>query len=296
MTQALAGDCIVKVYPRFRDQRVEFLGEGWDFRVFAVGDIWIFRFPKHDAGALSLGVERELLPRLAEWLTLPIPDHELYARSFREPRWPFAGYRRLAGVPGDTVRAVDRAVTAGQLGAFLSELHEYPVDRVLAAGVPEDPDPVARMRRRTVAQLERSLPLGRGGYLQPEQILDALDAANPNSLVGEHCLVHNDLWAEHVLIDSESGSVAGIIDWGDAVVGDPAVDFAGLYAWFGEAWVSEILTHYRRPVDAGFLSRVRFLAICMAVHNITLGNSRKYSPWVVAGQRALRLALDRQGG
>ncbi len=291
MTLELAGECIVKVYPRFRGQPLELLGEGWDFRVFAVGDAWVFRFPKHGAGAASLDVERNLLPHLAGWLTLPIPDHELYARAFREPCWPFAGFRRLAGVPGDTVRAVDRAVTGGQLGAFLAKLHEYPVDRALAAGVPEDPDPVTRMKRRTVEQLKQPLELGCGGDLRPEQILDALDATNTNRPIGERCLVHNDLWAEHVLIDSESGSVAGIIDWGDAVIGEPAVDFAGLYAWFGKAWVAEILTSYP-PVDAGFLSRVRFLAICMAVHNITLGLSQRHSPWVVAGQKALRLALD----
>ena len=47
----------------------------------------------------------------------------------------------------------------------------------------------------------------------------------------------DERWAEHVLINPHSGSVNAIIDWGDTAIGDPAVDFAGLYTWYGESWM-----------------------------------------------------------
>jgi aminoglycoside phosphotransferase (APT) family kinase protein len=46
-------------------------------------------------------------------------------------------------------------------------------------------------------------------------------------------LVHNDLAAEHVLGDPESGMPTGVIDWSDMALGAPVVDFAGLFHWSG---------------------------------------------------------------
>jgi aminoglycoside phosphotransferase (APT) family kinase protein len=51
--------------------------------------------------------------------------------------------------------------------------------------------------------------------------------AEVDSLTGfEPTFIHNDLSAPHLLV--HNGKLAGVIDWGDAVVGDPARD----YAWF----------------------------------------------------------------
>ena len=41
-----------------------------------------------------------------------------------------------------------------------------------------------------------------------------------------HSLIHGDLQAEHVLVDS--GGVSGVIDWSDAGLGDPHYDLAVL--------------------------------------------------------------------
>jgi aminoglycoside phosphotransferase (APT) family kinase protein len=40
---------------------------------------------------------------------------------------------------------------------------------------------------------------------------------------------HNDLGIEHVLIDPGTWTVTGIIDWSDAAIVDPAIDFGLLY-------------------------------------------------------------------
>jgi aminoglycoside phosphotransferase (APT) family kinase protein len=51
--------------------------------------------------------------------------------------------------------------------------------------------------------------------------------AEVETLVGfEPALVHADLGAEHLLV--RDGRLAGVIDWGDARVGDPALDYAWL--------------------------------------------------------------------
>ena len=42
----------------------------------------------------------------------------------------------------------------------------------------------------------------------------------------EPSLLHADLSSEHLLV--RDGRLAGVIDWGDARVGDPALDYAKL--------------------------------------------------------------------
>ncbi|MBU4330374.1 MAG: hypothetical protein KKB53_07725 [Acidobacteria bacterium] len=46
--------------------KVEFLGEEWDFQVFEVDSGWLFRFPKREEFATKLSMECRLLPDLAD--------------------------------------------------------------------------------------------------------------------------------------------------------------------------------------------------------------------------------------
>jgi aminoglycoside phosphotransferase (APT) family kinase protein len=46
---------------------------------------------------------------------------------------------------------------------------------------------------------------------------------------------HNDLGIEHVLVDPGTWTVTGVIDWSDAAIVDPAVDFGLLYRDLGPA-------------------------------------------------------------
>ena len=76
---------------------------------------------------------------------------------------------------------------------------------------------------------------------------------------------------------------------GDVVIGDPAVDFAGLYTWFGKSWVEKVLADYSRTLDTEGMARARYLAACQAVHTVALGQELLYSHWVKKGRAALRL-------
>lgn len=40
--------------------------------------------------------------------------------------------------------------------------------------------------------------------------------------------LHADINTENILIEPKDGSIAGVLDWSDAKVGDPCVDFAGV--------------------------------------------------------------------
>jgi aminoglycoside phosphotransferase (APT) family kinase protein len=68
-------------------------------------------------------------------------------------------------------------------------------------------------------------------------------------------LIHGDLGAEHVLVDGDR--ITGVIDWGDAAIGDPAVDHGRLMRDLG-------------PI-AGGGDRARFYAVCTAIEDLAFG-------------------------
>ena len=285
LTAESAKDIITAAFPRFRGMQVELLDEGWDFQVFEVDAEWLFRFPKREESATKLSMECRLLPDLADWVSLPIPRHEYCAELHESLDWPFARYKKLPGIAGDVSKSVDQHRVARQLGLFLTRLHAYPVDKAREAGVPERSDLVAHWRNKSREQLNRIVDLN----VDPSNLRRYLENDVPLSFEGASRLVHNDLWAEHILVDPRSGSVSGIIDWGDAAISDPAVDFAGLYTWYGEKWLEHVLAYYSRTPDTEIISRSRYLATCLAIHNITLGQDLGRSQWIKAGQEALRL-------
>ena len=61
------------------------------------------------------------------------------------------------------------------------------------------------------------------------------------------------------------------IDWTDVEIGDPAFDFGCLWVWHGEPFVQEVIRHYRRDVDSGFLERIRLYGICSAIADAYYG-------------------------
>jgi aminoglycoside phosphotransferase (APT) family kinase protein len=287
LTAKSAKAVITTAIPEFRGARVELLDEGWDFQVFEVDGRWLFRFPKREASVAKLNTECKLLPGLGKWVSLPVPNYEYFCESPENSGQPFAGYRKLPGIGGDISKMVDRHGIARQLGVFLTRLHTYPVDKAREAGVQEERDLVVHLRDRSREQLRKLDGLN----MNLDLLHRYLENDSPVSFEGAASLVHNDLWAEHILVDGPSNGVSGIIDWGDIVIGDPAIDFACLYAWYGESWLENVLAHYTGKLDAEVISRSRYLAACLAIHNITLGRDMDRIQWVEAGYAALQLVL-----
>ena len=61
--------------------------------------------------------------------------------------------------------------------------------------------------------------------------IEAALAARAPAPPRRRALIHGDLGAEHVFVDD--GRISGVIDWGDAAIGDPALDHGRLLRDFG---------------------------------------------------------------
>jgi len=288
LNERMAGAIITAAFPEFRGTRVEMLDEGWDFRVFEVDSGWLFRFPKRETSEAKLNLEYKLLSGLGEWVTLPVPSYKYFCESHENSIWPFAGYRKLPGTGGNTSKMVDHNRVARQLGVFLSSLHSYPVEKARDVGVSEQHDLVAHWQDRSRKQL-RGLNAQK---LNLDLLHHYLENDTPVSYQGSPSLVHGDLWPLHILVDPSSGGVSGIIDWGDTFIGDPAVDFACLYTWYGKSWVENVLSQYTGKLDEEIIHRSRYLAACMAIHCITIGQELGFVHWINDGYAALGFVFD----
>jgi aminoglycoside phosphotransferase (APT) family kinase protein len=81
-------------------------------------------------------------------------------------------------------------------------------------------------------------------------------------------LCHNDLRAEHIILGEGGRTVSGIIDWSDAVLGDPAQDLALLWLDFGPDVLDRVLASYHGPHDGDLRRRTRWFTARAGVEGV----------------------------
>ena len=80
---------------------------------------------------------------------------------------------------------------------------------------------------------------------------------------------HNDLGDEHIVMGAGGAEVAGVIDWSDAILGDPARDLALLWLDFGTVVVDNVLAGYQGPVEGDLRARSWWYAAHAGVEGLT---------------------------
>ncbi len=251
--QLLTADVVVQLvreqFPDLAGQPVQPFGAGWDNELFAVGSDWLLRFPRRGERVQWLIREVAVSKIVAAALGDLVPRLELRgAPSARYP-YPFAGYRRLPGV------AVDRRVgrsdgLAGEVGHALARLHRIDVGHLPAAPSAASTDWAslqASLRDRAPRATEL---LGDELRARAGPYLLGLEACPER--YGPRCVIHNDICPDHLLVDPNDGRLCGLIDLGDATVGDPVVDFVGLIGVGGFGFIASVLDAYDLPLGVGF--------------------------------------------
>lgn len=284
---------IAASYPDFPVRSWRYAQQGWDSITLLVNDDYIFRFARRPDVAVRLAREAALLPALADALPLPIPCFEYVDRD-PERGVRFVGYRAIPGEPlsAASLAAVDESQYAEQLGDFLAALHSFPTAEARQLGVPGGDVTEWRSEYRAFYDelREHIFPLLTKDERQDvatfwEAYLD--DDAN---FAFAPALIHRDLGPEHILCATASGSITGVIDWGDASIGDPAIDFTGLYCDIGEPFAQRVLASYQRLIeDQGiFWRRVRFYGAIAPFHEIRFGQYEGDEGHIQHGLECLR--------
>ena len=262
---------IAQAFPELAVRTLDYFAAGWDYALWQANGEWLFRFPLRVECAEPLRTEARLLRELAGRVSLPVPGPEYVSDGCEEFPPPFFGYCKLPGVPLSDLTLSDTGLAeiALQLGRFLTELHHFPPARAIELGVPSFTTESWRQeyrefRARCSREVSPLLALAErraverfwDGYLND----DAMFAFTP-------VLIHADLGVEHVLVDETTAGVTGVIDFADARVGDPALDFVGLDGPLRGA----VLANYERPLDATLLDRAERYRQIGPFHEVLYG-------------------------
>ncbi|HZX04602.1 phosphotransferase [Kribbella sp.] len=204
------------------------IGEGWDSHAWAEGP-WLHRAPRRPEIWPRLLAEVTLLPWLAPQLPLPVPAPELTVD----------GVRHLM-LPGEPLTGGD--VEAGRaLGAFLKALHSVDPTEAVVYGALDAATATAAKTAELEEFRQQIVPL------LPAEVQDQAGQLLDRVAQVRTSLIHCDFGPEHIL--TVDGRITGIIDWTDAVIGDPALDLCWPLNGAPEAVRTGVLEVYRPTPD-----------------------------------------------
>lgn len=258
---------------------------------------WIFRFPRNSAVAGNLQKEQAVLPVVASRVAFDVPRFE-HVGTWRDQ--PYAGYRRipgrpLSGHPFTGSKLADEA--AGSMAEVLSSLHDIPTSLVAEACAIE---PTVDAWRQRYCALRDEVRVQVSPLLN-SRVRDAVERGFNRFLdeklatLKDVALVHCDLGCEHILIGDAGTAVTGLIDFEDATIGDPTIDFVGIYVTYGMEAVGRIRASYRWELDEHFEQRLRFYTWMASCHEMLYGLEEGREDLVEDGIEGLRIRLSNAG-
>jgi aminoglycoside phosphotransferase (APT) family kinase protein len=258
-------DVLREQFPELALDSIEFLGSGWENDAYLVDRRVVVRFPRY--ADISYGYQREapLLTIVADAAgdSAAIPRIGIWGRP--SPRFPhaFVGHQLIAGVAADHPGVPRTMALADDLGRALTRIHAIPAAKANAADVKVDTTRCREPRDELLRQLPDVPEIERTATAACAWVRD--DSVVPPDYDGEPRFIHNDFSSDHIIVDPATGRLSGIIDWSDAVLGDPAQDFAYLMVYHGCDFLERTISAYRLPVDSAFVERCVFLARVRAI-------------------------------
>ena len=213
--EALAGRLVASQFPELADlplRIVEFLGTA--NAVWRLGDDLVVRFPRYPGSRRQPTRDHAVLPLLARHLSVPIPEAVAVGRPAEGYPFEWSIHRWVDGTPAE-LTPLDQPQFALDLARVVRELRTVPLDGA----------PPARNRARPLAAYDAE---AREWIRRATPVIDAdaalavwADALEAPAHDGPPDWVHGDLEGNCLATD---GRLAGLVDWGSACAGDPAVD------------------------------------------------------------------------
>jgi aminoglycoside phosphotransferase (APT) family kinase protein len=188
---------------------------GTDNAIWRLGSEFVVRLPRIHWAAGQIELEALWLPRLARHLPVAIPEPVAMGEPTNDYPYRWAVHRWIPGDGAALDRMDDPVTFALELAGFV---------RMLQTVSTKDAPP-ATNRARPLAEYDEAT---RGMILRASHLIDAPAALNvweealaAGAHQGPPVWVQGDLEGNCLVHD---GRLCGIVDWGSACAGDPAVD------------------------------------------------------------------------
>ncbi len=257
---------LIELQHSIKISTIHLLDAGWDNLVYLVNDAIIFRFPRREFGLDCMENEIALLPYIASQVSFPLSAPKWIGQPSDLYPHPFAGY---SIIPGKAVSDVSQSLIANTtfattLASWLSELHAIPVTEHYARLIKGEqgwrydvPHRVSRCKENLARYENYFLQMGFDKRLLLEVIAKLPELTFKED---KQSYLHADLYSRHVVMNSETVTPTGLIDWGDTHIGHPGIDLA-----VGMIFTEEAFQHFLNAygnVDDDMINLLLFHAFC----------------------------------
>jgi aminoglycoside phosphotransferase (APT) family kinase protein len=290
ITEGLIRDLLRDQHPDLAELPLREVDGGWGNQMWRLGDELAVRIQRMETVPDHQLKERRWLPLLSPRLPLPIPvpvrsgaPSRRFAKLWTVMTW-------VPGLPGDRGSITRDEHAADTLAAFLRALHvTAPADAPADTGRGAHPEDCTDSFDQFFGSVDAEA-IGSAAAADVRAVWD--DAVAAPAWAGPPVWVHGDLHPANVVV--ADGTLAGVVDFGELFVGDPAVDLAAAWVLLPAGAVARFFAAYARA-DEATVRRARGLAAFKSLFLMLMGqNGDRGLPggkpaWGPAG----RAALDR---
>ena len=163
-------------------------------------------------------------------------------------------------------RGAAREALARDLARFLSRLHAIPRALAKQAGIESaslGTSTYARLTKQSLPYLDETTTRWLRG--KTDQFL-----ADGGTAKAPRRVIHADISGAHILLNDER-RLSGVIDFGDILLADPALDFAGLLNHLTWRDLERVWAHYEGSLDADVERRVRYYIAVQGIFQVVYG-------------------------
>jgi aminoglycoside phosphotransferase (APT) family kinase protein len=216
VSEALVRSLLRAQMPHLADQPLTMV-EPWgtDNAIWRLGEDLVVRLPRIHWATAQVDQDARWLPRLAPSLPVPIPEPVSVGEPGSGYPYHWAVHRWIPGEAASPQGISDAETFAGDLAGFVQRLQALPTDGA----------PAATNRARSVHDYDADTRQAIDGA---SDLIDARaatviweEALAAPPYEGPPVWVHGDLEGNCLVVE---GRLSGIVDWGSACAGDPAVD------------------------------------------------------------------------
>ena len=250
---------IRECYPDLDINQLQLDADGLVNQVLIINNERVFRFPKDDQARAALRRETAVLKIVHRHVSMAVPHFDRIEEDFVS--YPLIPGRALMYQDLFNFSGLELDRIAEQIAIFLQQLHGVPVVEIEAAGIGasiscHSSDDWQKLYQAVEQELFPVMPTHIRHWVE---YWFSPYHENPSWMKNPRkVLVNGDLGPYHILYDDVHHTINGIIDFGTAGLGDPAVDFAVLLYNFGESFLKRI--HHTYPLGEDVLDRARFWA------------------------------------
>lgn len=247
---------IRKEFPKVTFKKAELVTSGWMNDVLILDNKTIFRFIKKQSDKKAFLREVKFLKDFSKISNIRVPEY-----TFLSKDGSFGGYGMIKGealTPQlyKKFSMKEQWKIIKELVKFINILHTIPLSKFKDYGFKEHKSLWEHEMREQRAWFKKEFEK------KVSDKLTAKESAYIRKFVtiyyqSKHSFkpvfIHNDLSHDHVLLNRDK-TIAGIIDFGDIAIGDPASEFNGFFD-YDLKMPRQIYKLYEGPKDKTFLER-----------------------------------------